>query len=62
MLLQRFLFCNFYNTFMTAAAGSSHAPPMVTICIDSGRKNKLRPGEILGALTGEGGITGKVDV
>ena len=34
------------------------APPMVTLCIDGGRKNKLRPGDILGALTGEGGIAG----
>ena len=51
---------------LTAASGSSLAPPMVTICIDGGRKNKLRPGDILGALTGEGGITGseagKIDV
>lgn len=41
-------------------------PPMVTLCIDGGRKNKLRPGDILGALTGEGGIAGsevgKIDV
>ncbi|NVN98592.1 MAG: ATP-dependent RNA helicase DbpA [Geobacteraceae bacterium] len=42
------------------------APPtMVTLCIDGGRKNKLRPGDILGALTGEGGIAasevGKID-
>lgn len=34
------------------------APPMVTLCIDGGRKNKLRPGDILGALTGEGGLAG----
>jgi ATP-independent RNA helicase DbpA len=34
------------------------APPMVTLCIDGGRKNKLRPGDILGALTGTGGISG----
>jgi len=34
------------------------APAMVTICIDGGRKNKLRPGDILGALTGEAGIAG----
>ena len=33
-------------------------PPMVTLCIDGGRKNKLRPGDILGALTGEGGMAG----
>lgn len=48
------------------AASSSLAPPMVTFCIDGGRKNKLRPGDILGALTGEGGIAGsevgKIDV
>ena len=33
-------------------------PPMATLWIDGGRKNKLRPGDILGALTGEGGIPG----
>ena len=43
---------------LAAAAGKPPAPPMVTICIDGGRKNKLRPGDILGALTGEGGIAG----
>ena len=32
--------------------------PMTTLCIDGGRKNKLRPGDILGALTGEAGIPG----
>ncbi len=32
--------------------------PMVTLCIDGGRKNKMRPGDILGALTGEAGIAG----
>ena len=32
--------------------------PMVTLLIDSGKKNKIRPGDILGALTGEGGING----
>ncbi len=35
------------------------APPMVTLQIDGGKKQKLRPGDILGALTGEGGIDGK---
>jgi ATP-dependent RNA helicase DbpA len=43
---------------LPAAAGGHLIPPMVTICIDGGRKNKLRPGDILGGLTGEGGITG----
>ncbi|WP_437881972.1 ATP-dependent RNA helicase DbpA [Pseudomonas sp. LRF_L74] len=33
-------------------------PPMRTLCIGAGRKDKLRPGDILGALTGEGGISG----
>ena len=32
--------------------------PMVTLTIDSGKKNKIRPGDILGALTGDGGIAG----
>lgn len=46
--------------------GKPNAPTMVTLCIDGGRKNKLRPGDILGALTGEEGIAGsevgKIDV
>ena len=33
--------------------------PMVTLCIDGGRKDRLRPGDILGALTGDGGLPGK---
>ena len=40
--------------------------PMVTLCIDGGRKSKVRPGDILGALTGEAGIAGdqvgKIDI
>ena len=32
--------------------------PMVTLLIDGGRKNKVRPGDILGALTGDNGIQG----
>jgi ATP-independent RNA helicase DbpA len=43
---------------LAPATGMPPAPPMVTLCIDGGRKNKLRPGDILGALTGEGGIAG----
>ncbi len=39
-------------------SGRPPLPAMVTICISGGRKNKLRPGDILGALTGEGGIAG----
>jgi ATP-independent RNA helicase DbpA len=33
-------------------------PPMITLCIAAGRKDKLRPGDILGALTGDAGIPG----
>ena len=48
------------------AHGAPPAPAMVTLCIDGGRKNKMRPGDILGALTGEAGIAGsevgKIDV
>jgi len=34
-------------------------PTFVTLCIAGGRKQKVRPGDILGALTGEAGIDGK---
>ena len=41
-------------------------PPMVTLNIDGGKKNKVRPGDILGALTGDAGIqgnyVGKIDI
>lgn len=33
-------------------------PAMTTLCINGGRKDKLRPGDILGALTGEDGLPG----
>jgi len=33
-------------------------PPMVTLQIDGGKKRKIRPGDILGALTGDNGIAG----
>jgi len=46
--------------------GFSLQAPMVTIQLDAGRKNKLRPGDILGALTGEAGLAGsqigKIDI
>lgn len=45
------------NSNTTSA--SDIAPRMATIQIDGGKKQKLRPGDILGALTGEGGIDGK---
>ncbi|MGL5370250.1 MAG: DbpA RNA binding domain-containing protein, partial [Plesiomonas shigelloides] len=34
------------------------APAMITLHIDGGKKDKLRPGDILGALTGQNGIEG----
>jgi ATP-independent RNA helicase DbpA len=38
---------------------SRPAPPaMVTLQLDAGRKRKVRPGDVLGALTGEGGVAG----
>ncbi|NOR19390.1 MAG: ATP-dependent RNA helicase DbpA [Xanthomonadales bacterium] len=40
--------------------------PMVTIQLDAGRKHKMRPGDLLGALTGDAGLAGsqigKIDI
>jgi ATP-independent RNA helicase DbpA len=40
--------------------------PFATIAVDAGRQQKLRPGDLLGALTGDAGIpaaaVGKIDV
>ena len=45
---------------------SALIPPMVTLQILGGRKEKIRPGDVLGALTGEAGFTreqvGKITV
>ncbi|MDF1820007.1 MAG: ATP-dependent RNA helicase DbpA [Alcanivoracaceae bacterium] len=46
-------------TSLKPREGDGLAAPMVTLCIAAGRKDKLRPGDILGALTGEAGIDGK---
>lgn len=50
-------------------AGTAIAPleaAMATLCIDGGKKAKIRPGDILGALTGDMGIDGadigKIDI
>ena len=37
----------------------TYKAPMITLQIDGGKKQKVRPGDILGALTGENGIAGK---
>lgn len=53
----------------TLPAGSAAEPwsaPFVTLAIDAGRQDKLRPGDLLGALTGDAGLpgsaVGKIDV
>ena len=38
--------------------GSPNKPKMATVLIDAGKKQKIRPGDILGALTGTNGIVG----
>ena len=54
------------HTLATEALPSSrllnepvYRPSMITLLIDGGKKQKVRPGDILGALTGENGISGK---
>jgi ATP-independent RNA helicase DbpA len=48
------------------AAGGPLLAPFATLAIDAGRKDKLRPGDLLGALTGDAGLPsqaiGKIDV
>jgi ATP-independent RNA helicase DbpA len=40
------------------APGGRLRAPMVTLCIQGGKKDKLRPGDILGALTKDAGFAG----
>ncbi len=51
---------------LTPASREPLLPPMVTLQILGGRKEKIRPGDVLGALTGEAGFTreqvGKINV
>ncbi|MES2536135.1 MAG: ATP-dependent RNA helicase DbpA [Pseudomonadota bacterium] len=48
------------------APGGPLQAPMVTLCIMGGKKDKLRPGDLLGALTGDAGLSkeqvGKINV
>ncbi|AEK61789.1 ATP-dependent RNA helicase DbpA [Collimonas fungivorans] len=48
------------------AAGEPLTAPMLTLCIMGGKKDKLRPGDLLGALTGDVGLSkeqvGKISV
>jgi ATP-independent RNA helicase DbpA len=43
---------------LTSKGGGPLLPQMSTLCIAAGRKDKVRPGDILGALTGDAGIPG----
>jgi len=51
---------------LTPAAGGPLVPPMATLHLQAGRKEKIRPGDVLGALTADLGYTreqiGKIDV
>ncbi|AQV92332.1 ATP-dependent RNA helicase DbpA [Cupriavidus necator] len=51
---------------LTSASTERLLPPMVTLQMLGGRKEKIRPGDILGALTGDAGFTkeqiGKINV
>jgi ATP-independent RNA helicase DbpA len=40
----------------TFAADHPLSPDVVTLCVDGGRSDKLRPGDLLGALTGDVGV------
>ncbi|WP_321888024.1 ATP-dependent RNA helicase DbpA [Paraburkholderia bannensis] len=43
---------------LKAASNEPLLPPMETVQILGGKKEKIRPGDVLGALTGEAGFTG----
>jgi ATP-independent RNA helicase DbpA len=51
---------------LTPASKEPLLPPMATLQIVGGRKEKIRAGDVLGALTGEAGFTreqvGKINV
>ena len=53
-------------TTLEPAGGAALQAPMVTLCIMGGKKDKLRPGDLLGALTGDVGLAkdqvGKINV
>jgi len=55
------------NAALFTASDSHISPPeMITICLNAGKKDKIRPGDILGALTKDAGLTGdrigKIDI
>lgn len=48
------------------APGGRLNPPMITLCVQGGKKDKLRPGDLLGALTKDAGFAadqiGKINI
>lgn len=60
-LLEDYLSKTITNELLPDASVLNNAPvmpKMTTIQLDAGKKQKIRPGDILGALTGENGIEG----
>ena len=51
---------------LTHSNQPASTPTMITLCLDSGKKDKIRAGDILGALTKDGGLPadaiGKINV
>lgn len=51
---------------LNKASKSVFIPKMVTLCLNVGRKDKIRPGDVLGALTKDAGLAGdmvgKIDI
>lgn len=51
---------------LTNTQKGNQLPTMITLCLACGKKDKIRPGDILGALTKEAGIAGtmigKIDI
>ena len=51
---------------LVSASGAPSPAQWITLAIDGGRQDKLRPGDILGALTGDAGLpgdaVGKIDI
>ena len=54
------------NVPTSSAATTPLQAPFATLAVDAGRQDKLRPGDLLGALTGDAGVpgdaVGKIDV
>jgi len=46
------------ETLPANSAAPELKPEMVTLCIDGGKKDKVRPGDIMGALTKDAGLPG----